>query len=95
MRSNLRYLGVVALLLDRADARGLDPLVQRITERPKTHRFSVIFENELERVWPTERKETAKRAEAIHTFATANDLLAKVQDPGLWVTFKKLRERGG
>jgi hypothetical protein len=64
-------------------------LLNRINERLKTHKFCIIFRNELDRVWPIQDKERIKRAEQIQAFAKANGLTAVIHDPGIRVTFRR------
>ena len=52
----------------------------------------MVFENELERIWPTEGRENGARAVAIQAFAKANNLSAVIHDPGWGATFKKLSD---
>ena len=68
---------------------GVEILLQHINNRLKTHKFCIVFGNELERVWPRDQKETMRRLEKIQAFAKANGLTATVHDPGLRVTFRR------
>jgi len=68
---------------------GLDALFQHIDERLRLRKFCVVFDNELQRVWPVEEKERAKRAGAIEAFAKAHSLTATIHDPGIRVTFRR------
>jgi hypothetical protein len=52
----------------------------------------VVFENELDRVWPTEKTAPGGREAVIDAFAKANNLTVFNQDPGFSVTFKKLND---
>ena len=63
---------------------------QRITEKRGTHKYCIVYENELERVWPALREEAIRRSAAIQTFAKAHGFSATIHDPGLRVTFRKL-----
>jgi hypothetical protein len=65
-------------------------LLKRITKRLAARKYCLVFETELDRVWPAEKKETAIRATAIHAFAKANGMSAVIHDPGMRVTFRKL-----
>ena len=68
----------------------VDTLFQRITERLETHKYCIVYENELERVWPALREEAIRRSAAIQKFAKAHGFSATIHDPGLRVTFRKL-----
>src|SRR2546430_50539 len=59
----------------------MDALYQHIDERLRTRKSCVVFENELQRVWPTEKRERSKRAAAIEAFARAHGLAATIHDP--------------
>jgi hypothetical protein len=50
----------------------------------------MVFETELERVWPTDNALREKRAALIHAYAKENGWSATVSDPGMRVTFRKL-----
>jgi hypothetical protein len=67
----------------------VDSLYRHIEERLQTHKYCVVFENELQRIWPTPKKERAKRAAAIEAFALAHGLTATIHDPGIRVTFRR------
>jgi len=69
-------------------------LAHRINERLQTCKYCSAFESELDRVWPYERKHRQKRFDPIQAFAERNDWSAKISDPGIRVTFRKL-EAGG
>ena len=68
----------------------VNSLFQRITERLGTHKYCIVYENELERVWPALREEAIRRSAAIQKFAKAHGFCATIHDPGLRVTFRKL-----
>jgi hypothetical protein len=68
----------------------MDALYRHIDERLRSRNFCVVFENELQRIWPTEKRERAKRAAAIEAFARAHGLSATIHDPGVRVTFRRL-----
>jgi hypothetical protein len=67
-------------------------LAERILERLKSHKSCTVFENELSRVWPCPDKERQQRHAAIQAFAKAHGWSATILDPGIRVTFRKLRE---
>jgi hypothetical protein len=54
------------------------------------HNFCIVFENDIERVWPSLDRKDDKQAVAILDFAKANNLSAVIQYPRMQVTFKKL-----
>jgi len=67
----------------------VNALYQHIDERLRARKYCVVFENELRRVWPTEKRERAKRVAAIERFARAHGLTANIYDPGIRVTFRR------
>jgi hypothetical protein len=67
----------------------LDALLHHIEERLRTRKSCVVFNNQLQRVWPVEHRFAAKRAAAIEAFARANGLTATIHDPGIRVTFRR------
>jgi hypothetical protein len=69
----------------------LESLYRHIDQRLRTRKFCVIFENELDRVWPADKKQQMKRIAAIQEFAHAHGLSATIHDPGMRVTFRRLR----
>jgi hypothetical protein len=68
----------------------IDALLKRIKSRLSISKFCVVFENELERVWPKAMTKSGTREAAIEAFAKANDLCIAIHDPGFSVTFRKL-----
>jgi hypothetical protein len=78
------------LSVRQAPLSGIEILLKHISNRLQSRKFCVVFEGELGRIWPTEKKETTKRAAAIQAFAARNGLSAKVHDPGVRVTFRKI-----
>jgi hypothetical protein len=68
----------------------LDILLRHINERLLTRKFCMVFEHDLQRVWPTPERERAKRAAAIEAFARAHGFSATIHDPGIRVTFRRL-----
>jgi len=64
-------------------------LAERIRERLDARKFCVVFESELERIWPREKYTLAQRKKQIAAFANAYRLDVTIWDPGLRVTFKK------
>ena len=70
----------------------INALLKYIESRLVVSEFCVVFENELERVWPSKGKGKATRASAVQAFAKANKLSVVIHDPGWGVTFKKLGE---
>jgi hypothetical protein len=67
----------------------LDALLRHIEERLRTRKSCVVFNNQLQRVWPVENRLMAKRAAAIEAFARAHGLTATIHDPGIRVTFRR------
>jgi hypothetical protein len=64
----------------------------------KTHRRTSssqevlhIDEHHLASIWPRDERDQLKREKKIHTFAAANGWLATILDPGIRVTFRKVR----
>jgi hypothetical protein len=66
-------------------------LTRRIQKRLSTHKFCTVFESDLARIWPYEQKEREKRKKAIKAYAKAHNRSATILDPGVRVTFRKLR----
>jgi len=73
-----------------SDDVDLEALTKHIRERLGTSKFCIVFENELERVWPTDNALREKRAALIHAYAKEKGWSATVSDPGMRVTFRKL-----
>jgi len=71
----------------------LEALAERIRQRLETHKYCSAFEQELSRVWPYERKHRKERFVAIQAFAARNGWSAKIWDPGIRVTFRKLEAK--
>lgn len=67
-------------------------LLEHIEKRLSTHKSCTVFESLLEAAFPFEKLFKEKRAEAIHAFAKANGLVAKIHDPGIRVTFRRAPE---
>lgn len=68
----------------------MDALLKHIQQRLITRKFCIIFQDEIQRVWPSQTHENEKQIQAIHAFAKANGLFAVIHDPGIRVTFRKL-----
>ena len=66
-------------------------LADKIGERLKTHKSCTIFENDLSRVWPLIDTIREQRYALIHAFARAHGWSATIRDPGMRVTFRKLK----
>jgi hypothetical protein len=64
-------------------------LLEHIEKRLSTHKSCMVFESLLEAAFPFEEAIREKRAEAIHAFAKAHGLIAKIHDPGIRVTFRR------
>jgi hypothetical protein len=69
----------------------LDALKKRIEERLRYKKSCTILERDLAIVWPRDERDQLKREKQIHTFAAANGWLATILDPGIRVTFTKVR----
>jgi hypothetical protein len=78
------------LLWAKPHGSHIDALLKRIKSRLAVSKFCVIFENELERVWPREKNGLGGREALIETFAKANNLCVVIHDPPFSVTFGKL-----
>jgi hypothetical protein len=69
---------------------GLDDLTKRIEDRLSVRKSCIVFENEITRVWPLSKSRAEiDREKEIHAFAEKNGWSAKINDPGIRVTFKK------
>jgi hypothetical protein len=68
----------------------MEALAQHIGERLKTKKFCLIFENELEQIWPRGRFTHEDRQRRIKDFARANQWEARIHDPGIRVSFRRL-----
>lgn len=68
---------------------GMDVLLAHIQARLAQRKICVVFESELDRVWPQKKPKPDRREDAIRTFAKANGLTAIIHRPGIRVTFKK------
>ena len=72
----------------------MELLAGKITDRLRTHKSCTIFGNDLERVWPIAAKERQLRSQRetlIKAFAKAHGWSAIIHDPGIRVTFRRLR----
>jgi hypothetical protein len=59
-------------------------------ERLNIRRFCIVFENEIELVWPRPQPGVAKRDAAIQAFASHHGWAVTIHDPGIRLTFRKL-----
>jgi hypothetical protein len=73
----------------------VDILYRHIANRLQTHKCCVVFNNQLQRIWPVEEKHRAKRVAAIEAFARAHGLIATIHDPGIRVTFRRAPQESG
>jgi hypothetical protein len=64
-------------------------LAQRIQDRLAKRKFCVVFEGELDRVWPR-NEPTDPRIPLIEKFARAHGWSVKIHDPGIRATFRKV-----
>ena len=70
----------------------MEILAGRIRDELSTHDRCVIGRDELARVWPQLMDLVAERNAAIHEFAKRHGWSASIIDPGVVVTFRKLKE---
>jgi len=68
----------------------LDALRKHIEERLRSKEFCTVLEEDLARVWPRDDRAQLKRGQRIYAFATNNDWIATILDPGIRVTFRKV-----
>jgi hypothetical protein len=68
---------------------GMNVLLAHIQARLTQRKICVVFENELDRVWPQKKPKPDRREDAIRAFAKANGLIAIIHRPGIRVTFKR------
>jgi|SRR6267143_1684659 len=68
----------------------LDALANHIRGRLKLRKFCLVFQNELDRVWPRAALTPQERDKLIHAFAKANQWEARIYDPGIRVSFRPL-----
>jgi hypothetical protein len=66
-------------------------LADTISRRLCCQKFCTVFESELSRVWPYEDKARQQRHTLIKAFAKAHGWSATILDPGIRVTFRKLK----
>jgi hypothetical protein len=52
----------------------------------------MVFENDMELVWPLNVKERAKRKAEIEAWAKSHGLVVMVHDPGMRATFRKAQQ---
>jgi len=69
----------------------MDLLTEKIIKRLNTHKSCTIFENDLSCVWPVNEKQRQQRHALIKAFAKAHGWSATILDPGIRVTFRKLK----
>jgi hypothetical protein len=71
----------------------LDALADYIQGRVKLRKFCLVFENDLNRIWPRESLSPEERKKGILVFAKANnwDATFHDHDPGIIVRFKPLK----
>jgi len=65
-------------------------LAQLIKNRLGTMQICTVFENKLAAVWPR-AYEHDSRIKEIEAFAKANGWSVSISDPGIQLTFKKLK----
>ncbi len=71
----------------------MEPLAEKIANRLNTHKSCTIFESDLVRVWPIVDKVRQQRYTLINAFAKKHGWSVKIMDPGMRVTFRRLRAR--
>jgi hypothetical protein len=72
---------------------GVQTLVAHIEARLKTRPSCLVFRRDPDRVWPLSQREAtnnSKRYAQILKFAKARGWSARIYDPGIRVTFRKL-----
>jgi len=67
----------------------MDALRKRIKERLRDNKSCTIYERDLVSIWPRDERDQLKREKKLYEFASANDWLATILDPGIQVTFRK------
>jgi len=70
----------------------MDRLAETIRKRLSFRKSCTVFESELSRVWPYDDKARQQRHTLIKAFAKAHGWSATILDPGIRVTFRKLKE---
>ena len=68
---------------------GVDALKNRVRKHLEASKAYIVFDVELEHVWPSARKHRLVRAKSIQAFAKNNGWTATIVDPGIKVTFRK------
>ena len=61
----------------------------RINQRIKVRGYCVVYDHELEHIWPPEAALREKQIQLIERFAEQNGLAVTVRDTGLNATFKR------
>jgi hypothetical protein len=69
----------------------VNALTEHIRSRLKLKKFCMVFEKELNRVWPREKLLPEARKRQIMAFAKKNNWEAIIYDPGLRVSFRQLK----
>jgi hypothetical protein len=72
----------------------MDALTQLIAERLSEKPSCTVFESSLGRVFPVNKREIEKRRAAIKAFAAERGWEATIADPGIRVTFRKIKDQG-
>jgi hypothetical protein len=67
-----------------------EALAEVIKNRLGDHVTCTVFENKLSVVWPRDYEKDS-RIRAIETFAKENGWSVNISDPGIRLTFKKLK----
>jgi hypothetical protein len=69
--------------------RAVQLLAQRIQDRLAKHKFCIVFEGELDQVWPR-KQSTDPRIPLIEKFAREHGWSVRINDPGIRATFRKV-----
>jgi hypothetical protein len=71
----------------------LKTLTERIAQQLKERGFCVVFENDLERCWPSKEMERARRERKIQGFAESQGWTAAILESGFGMRaiFRRLR----
>ena len=67
----------------------MDALARRIAERLKSRNSCTLFENDIDGLWPRNKKVQLQRERQIQAFAKARGWSATILDPGIRVTFRQ------
>jgi hypothetical protein len=72
----------------------MQDLAQHISERLRTHKFCIVFDNRLRLAFPrADDSAIEKQKRQIEAFAARNGWSMKISDPGVRAVFRKLENR--